>query len=126
MVFRASPRQSDVMIVAGTLTNKMAPAFGGKCTTRCPSRAGCCPWAPARTAAATAHSYSVVRGVTASCPWTSTCRAPADVPALGAACSSRNKGQVVRSLLLRLRLVLFVIHSNVHGVRAGKKSIVAS
>eukprot|EP01118_Nematostelium_gracile_P011154 TRINITY_DN3921_c0_g1_i1.p1 TRINITY_DN3921_c0_g1~~TRINITY_DN3921_c0_g1_i1.p1 ORF type:complete len:209 (-),score=53.13 TRINITY_DN3921_c0_g1_i1:129-755(-) len=27
IVFRASPRQSDVMIVAGTLTNKMAPAF---------------------------------------------------------------------------------------------------
>ena len=27
MVFRASPRQSDVMIVAGTLTNKMAPAL---------------------------------------------------------------------------------------------------
>ncbi|WQF85747.1 Putative NADH:ubiquinone oxidoreductase-like, 20kDa subunit [Colletotrichum destructivum] len=26
-MFRASPRQSDVMIVAGTLTNKMAPAF---------------------------------------------------------------------------------------------------
>ena len=25
---RASPRQSDVMIVAGTLTNKMAPATG--------------------------------------------------------------------------------------------------
>ncbi|MFM7621904.1 MAG: NADH-quinone oxidoreductase subunit NuoB, partial [Alphaproteobacteria bacterium] len=25
-VFRPSPRQSDVMIVAGTLTNKMAPA----------------------------------------------------------------------------------------------------
>ena len=25
---RASPRQSDVMIVAGTLTNKMAPALG--------------------------------------------------------------------------------------------------
>jgi NADH-quinone oxidoreductase subunit B len=24
---RASPRQSDVIIVAGTLTNKMAPAF---------------------------------------------------------------------------------------------------
>jgi NADH:ubiquinone oxidoreductase subunit B-like Fe-S oxidoreductase len=24
-VFRASPRQSDIMIVAGTLTNKMAP-----------------------------------------------------------------------------------------------------
>ncbi len=26
-VFRASPRQADVMIVAGTLTNKMAPAL---------------------------------------------------------------------------------------------------
>jgi NADH-quinone oxidoreductase subunit B len=26
-VFRASPRQSDLMIVAGTLTNKMAPAL---------------------------------------------------------------------------------------------------
>lgn len=26
-MFRASPRQSDVMIVAGTVTNKMAPAF---------------------------------------------------------------------------------------------------
>ena len=25
--FRASPRQSDIMIVAGTLTNKMAPAL---------------------------------------------------------------------------------------------------
>ncbi|THH07987.1 hypothetical protein EW145_g3015 [Phellinidium pouzarii] len=27
VVFRASPRQSDIMIVAGTLTNKMAPAL---------------------------------------------------------------------------------------------------
>lgn len=27
IVFRASPRQSDIMIVAGTLTNKMAPAL---------------------------------------------------------------------------------------------------
>jgi NADH-quinone oxidoreductase subunit B len=26
-VFRPSPRQSDLIIVAGTLTNKMAPAF---------------------------------------------------------------------------------------------------
>ena len=27
IMFRASPRQSDIMIVAGTLTNKMAPAL---------------------------------------------------------------------------------------------------
>ena len=27
IIFRASPRQSDVMIVAGTLTNKMAPCL---------------------------------------------------------------------------------------------------
>ena len=27
IVFRPSPRQSDVMIIAGTLTNKMAPAL---------------------------------------------------------------------------------------------------
>ncbi len=27
IVFRASPRQADVIIVAGTVTNKMAPAF---------------------------------------------------------------------------------------------------
>ena len=29
IVFRPSPRQSDVMIVAGTLVNKMAPATKG-------------------------------------------------------------------------------------------------
>lgn len=27
IIFRASPRQSDVMIVAGTVTNKMAPTL---------------------------------------------------------------------------------------------------
>jgi NADH:ubiquinone oxidoreductase subunit B-like Fe-S oxidoreductase len=27
VIFRASPRQSDLIIVAGTLTNKMAPAL---------------------------------------------------------------------------------------------------
>lgn len=45
VVFRASPRQADVMIVAGTLTNKMAPALrkvqaavDASCTA---ARAGC-------------------------------------------------------------------------------------
>ncbi len=27
MIFRASPRQADVMLVAGTVTNKMAPVL---------------------------------------------------------------------------------------------------
>ena len=27
VVFRASPRQADIMIISGTLTNKMAPAL---------------------------------------------------------------------------------------------------
>ena len=27
VIFRASPRQADMMIVAGTLTNKMAPGL---------------------------------------------------------------------------------------------------
>jgi NADH:ubiquinone oxidoreductase subunit B-like Fe-S oxidoreductase len=27
IIFRASPRQSDLIIVAGTLTNKMAPVL---------------------------------------------------------------------------------------------------
>lgn len=68
VVFRASPRQSDVMIVAGTLTNKMAPALrkvslapdltpppprielhidpviSSRSMTRCRSLAMLCPW----------------------------------------------------------------------------------
>jgi NADH-quinone oxidoreductase subunit B len=43
---RASPRQSDLMIVAGTLTNKMAPAMGS-----CANGGGYYH-----------YSYSVVRG----------------------------------------------------------------
>ncbi|KAJ5730637.1 NADH-quinone oxidoreductase [Penicillium malachiteum] len=31
LMFRASPRQADVIIVAGTLTNKIAPAFRQVC-----------------------------------------------------------------------------------------------
>lgn len=32
IVFRATPRQSDVIIVAGTVTNKMAPALRRVCS----------------------------------------------------------------------------------------------
>jgi NADH-quinone oxidoreductase subunit B len=38
-VFRASPRQSDLMIVAGTLTNRWRQPFA-RFMTRCRSRAG--------------------------------------------------------------------------------------
>ena len=51
MVFRASPRQSDLMIVSGTLCNKMAPALR-KIYDQMANRAGSSPWVPARTAAA--------------------------------------------------------------------------
>jgi len=42
MIPRPSPRQSDVMIVAGTLTNKMAPALrrGAVSMTKCQNHVG--------------------------------------------------------------------------------------
>jgi NADH:ubiquinone oxidoreductase 20 kD subunit and related Fe-S oxidoreductases len=52
IIFRPSPRQSDVMVVAGTLVNKMAPALE-KFTTRWPSHAGLSRWVPVRTVAVT-------------------------------------------------------------------------
>uniref|UniRef100_A0A8C5UI17 NADH dehydrogenase [ubiquinone] iron-sulfur protein 7, mitochondrial n=1 Tax=Malurus cyaneus samueli TaxID=2593467 RepID=A0A8C5UI17_9PASS len=51
VVFRASPRQADVMIVAGTLTNKMAPALRPDRVTHCANGGGYYH-----------YSYSVVRG----------------------------------------------------------------
>ena len=51
-VFRASPRQSDLMIVAGTLCNKMAPALR-KVYDRCRSLGGCCRWGRAPMAVVT-------------------------------------------------------------------------
>ncbi|KFP52531.1 hypothetical protein N323_04214, partial [Cathartes aura] len=42
VVFRASPRQADVMIVAGTLTNKMAPALRKVQTAAGASRTAAC------------------------------------------------------------------------------------
>lgn len=90
VVFRASPRQSDVMIVAGTLTNKMAPALrkvgpaprpatchpvlsrtqtpalvSCRCTTRCQSHATSCPWGGEcvrHTGVPPAHLHSLCRG----------------------------------------------------------------
>nr|CDS30903.1 NADH dehydrogenase (ubiquinone) iron sulfur [Hymenolepis microstoma] len=63
VVFRASPRQTDLMIVAGTLTNKMAPALR-RIWDQMPHP----KWAISMGSCANGggyyhYSYSVVRGV---------------------------------------------------------------
>ncbi|SPO01554.1 probable NADH-ubiquinone oxidoreductase, NUFS7/PSST/20 kDa subunit [Cephalotrichum gorgonifer] len=63
IIFRASPRQADVMIVAGTVTNKMAPAVR-QCYDQMPDP----KWVISMGSCANGggyyhYSYSVVRGV---------------------------------------------------------------
>lgn len=62
VVFRASPRQSEVMIVAGTVTNKMAPALRKVYDQMCEPR-----WVVSMGSCANGggyyyYSYSVLRG----------------------------------------------------------------
>ncbi|XP_020939912.1 NADH dehydrogenase [ubiquinone] iron-sulfur protein 7, mitochondrial isoform X2 [Sus scrofa] len=110
VVFRASPRQSDVMIVAGTLTNKMAPALrkvglalfpqlptpqhpptpgssrtqtpvSSRSMTRCQSLVMLCPWGAVPTEAATTTTPTLSCGAaTESCPWISTSQAARPQP----------------------------------------------
>ena len=73
---RASPRQSDVMIVAGTLTNKMAPALRKVYDQMPEPRYVISPWDPAPMAAATTTTaIPWCAAATGSSPSTSTCRA---------------------------------------------------
>src|SRR3954453_17875602 len=62
LVFRPSPRQSDVMIVAGTLTNKMGPALQKGYAQRAEPRWVLSMGSCANGGAYYHYSYSVVRG----------------------------------------------------------------
>ena len=82
IIFRPSPRQSDVMIVAGTLCNKMAPALR-KVYDRWLNRAGSFLWVPVLMAVAitTIHILLCV-AVTAWCRLIFTYRAVHRLPRL--------------------------------------------
>jgi NADH-quinone oxidoreductase subunit B len=48
--FPASPRQADLVVISGTVTDKLAPRCAA-CTSRCPTRSTSSAWAAAPTAA---------------------------------------------------------------------------
>ena len=75
VIFRPSPRQSDVMIVAGTLTNKMAPALRKVYDQMPDPKLGHLDgFLRQRRAATTIIPTRSCADATVSCRWTFTCR----------------------------------------------------
>ncbi|KAH8070099.1 quinone binding protein [Aureococcus anophagefferens] len=104
-VFRASPRQSDVMIVAGTLTNKMAPALR-KVYDQMPEPRWVLSMGSCANGGGYYHySYAVVRGVDRIVPvdiYVPGCPPTAEALLYGLI-QLQKKVKSNRSLLLRLR-----------------------
>ena len=71
-VFRASPRQSDLMIVAGTVTKKMAPVLR-RLYDQMPEPKWVISMGAARTRAGRFPPTACCKAWTKSCPSTSTC-----------------------------------------------------
>ena len=106
IVFRASPRQSDVMIVAGTLTNKMAPALR-KVYDQMPEPRWVISMGSCANGGGYYHySYSVVRGCDRI--------VPVDIYVPG--CPPTAEGLLYGILQLQKKMIILVIELNLSNV----------
>ena len=78
-VFRASPRQADMLILSGRVSIKMAPVirriYDQMLEPKWVIAMGACA-----SSAGVFNNYALVRARTSSCRWTSTCPAVRPVP----------------------------------------------